>query len=262
MPFAKLHIIILAILSSNDSHALSMGKKPVLRRIRSAIAPFTLPWYENGLSFECTGCGKCCKVDGDVWLAPEEVSNIMSHVGYSSSDDTNNIDDEEKRIDLPSITDFRKKYIRAEISPTNDNNGDESQSWMCLKRKEGACIFLDQYGQCSIYSVRPVQCQTYPFWPSLLTDSDAWEEESVLPDNVDIREGTSDRHWSPDLGGCEGIMVMKSDDESETSIGVKDCDEDVVGIVDRKEIQSKMKAAAQHWKRFPVQEIKESTWYL
>lgn len=59
------------------------NKKPILRRIRSAI-PWSLPWYEDGLNFNCTGCGKCCKVDGDVWLAPEEVGSIMSHLGYSS----------------------------------------------------------------------------------------------------------------------------------------------------------------------------------
>lgn len=222
-------------------------KKPFLRRIRSVIAPFTLPWYEHGLNFECTGCGKCCKVDGDVWLAPEEVSNIMAQLGYST-DDANTVD----------RNDFRKKYIRAEVSPTN---GDESQSWMCLKRKEGACVFLDQSGQCSIYAARPVQCKTYPFWPSLLTDPEAWEEESVLPDNIEIPEGSIDRHWSPENGGCEGIMVRKSDAERRDKLNVQDCEEGV-GIVDRKEIHSKMKEAARHWKRFPVQEIKESTWYL
>ena len=150
-----------------------------------------------------------------------------------------------------SITEFRKKYVRAEISPTN---GDESQSWMCLKRKEGACIFLDQGGQCSIYAVRPVQCKNYPFWPSLLSDQDAWEDEAVLPDNIDLGDGTNDRHWSPDLGGCEGIMVEKADETEARP--------EREGFVDRKEIQSKKKETAQHWKRFPVQEIKESTWYL
>lgn len=178
----------------------------------------------------------------------------MAHLGYSNNDD----DDDDERNES-SVTDFRKKYIRAEVSPTS---GDESHSWMCLKRKEGACVFLDQGGQCSIYAARPVQCKTYPFWPSMLTDSQAWAEESVLPDNIEIRQGTSDRHWSPEFGGCEGITVEKSEDESQDGFDVRDC-EDVVGIVvDRKEIQSKMKAAARHWKRFPVQEIKESTWYL
>ena len=58
------------------------NKKPI--RIRPAFSLTLKPWYEDGLNFNCTGCGKCCKVDGDVWLAPEEVDSIMSHLGYSS----------------------------------------------------------------------------------------------------------------------------------------------------------------------------------
>ena len=33
-------------------------------------------------------------------------------------------------------------------------------------------------------------------------------------------------------------------------------------IVGREEITQKMKEAKKHWKRFPVEEIKRSTWYL
>ena len=135
---------------------------------------------------------------------------------------------------------------------------------MCLKRKENACIFLDQGGQCSIYDVRPVQCGTYPFWPSLLNNKKAWEDESVVPDNIAI-EGTHYRHWSPDLGGCEGIILDKSLSESVESmsdVASLDVDDGGCSIVARQEIELKKKAARKHWKRFPVDEIKETTWYL
>jgi hypothetical protein len=56
--------------------------------------------------------------------------------------------------------------------------------------------------------------------------------------------------------------LRKSDDDSEASGDVQYYEESIGNIVDRKEIQSKTKEAARHWKRFPVQEIKESTWYL
>mmetsp|Transcript_34496 Transcript_34496/g.83482 ORF Transcript_34496/g.83482 Transcript_34496/m.83482 type:complete len:261 (-) Transcript_34496:99-881(-) len=236
-------------------HALA-GERPFLRRIRSTVAPFSLPWYENGLKFDCTGCGKCCKVDGDVWLAPEEVDNIMTHLGYCDRGES-------------SIDDFRMKYVKAEVSPSD---GDNCQSWLCLKRKEGACIFLDPLGKCGIYDARPIQCSTYPFWPSILENQEAWKEESVLPDSVDVREGTNDRHWSPDLGGCEGIIIEKA---IESEIGLDNGNpihrDDLVDLLDegvessivaRQEIISKMRAAKKHWKRFPVKEIKESTWYL
>ena len=84
--------VVFAFLPYNCCNALAShrNKKPILRRIRSTIIPFSLPWFEDGLYFNCTGCGKCCKVDGDVWLAPEEVDSIMSHLGYSSVDEFRN----------------------------------------------------------------------------------------------------------------------------------------------------------------------------
>ena len=127
-----------------------------------------------------------------------------------------------------------------------------------------ACTFLNPIGQCSIYDVRPIQCRTYPFWPSILKNKQTWEEEAVLPDDIDIEEGTNDRHWSSELGGCEGIRLTNEDstthDTITTSIDVKQDEEST--IVQRQEIVSKMKAAKKHWKRFPIQEIKDETWFL
>jgi len=135
---------------------------------------------------------------------------------------------------------------------------------MCLKRKDDGCIFLNPIGQCSIYDVRPIQCRTYPFWPSILKNKQTWEEEAVLPDDIVIEEGTNDRHWSSELGGCEGISLTNEDSTTHdtiiTNADVKQ-DEDST-IVQRHEIISKMKAAKKHWKRFPIQEIKDKQWYL
>ncbi len=241
-------LLVVAFLLTDYCHALAKGNTPNLRKIRSAALKRG-HWYENGLKFECTSCGKCCKVDGDVWLAPEEVEQIMAFLGYNDSDKDASIDN------------FRKKYVRAEVTPSD---GNQSLSWMCLKRKENACIFLDQGGQCSIYDVRPVQCKTYPFWPSLLKNKEAWEDESVVPDNIVI-EGTLDRHWSPDLGGCEGIILDKSYCESEelaSKTASSNAEHGGYSVVSMQEIELKKKAAKKHWKRFPLDEIKETTWYL
>lgn len=234
--------IIVLFLILLTSHVDALANKPFIRKLRGVIPtnyPFSLPWYEDGLNFSCTGCGKCCKVDGDVWLAPEEVLPITQHLGLT-------------------LPEFRSNYIKAEIIPSD---GNDSESWMCLKRDEGACIFLGEDNKCSIYEHRPVQCRTYPFWPSLLSEEEAWMDEAVLPDEVTIKEGSSERHWSPELGGCEGIAIsttneMKEEDTLDLSV------EHASNIVQRKEIQAKMKLAKKHWKRFPVDEIKESTWYL
>ena len=80
--------VVFICLPYNCNALASHNKKPILRRFRSAFS--LKPWFEDGLNFNCTGCGKCCKVDGDVWLAPEEVDSIMSHLGYSSVDDFRN----------------------------------------------------------------------------------------------------------------------------------------------------------------------------
>ena len=251
MPSSPTPLLLAAALFLTDyyCHALAKANKPFIRKTRSA-APKRGRWYEDGLKFECTSCGKCCRVDGDVWLAPEEVERIITHLGYDDTDRDASIDH------------FRKRYVRAELTPSD---GDQSQSWMCLKRKEGACVFLDQGGQCSIYDVRPVQCSTYPFWPSLLKNKEAWEDESVVPDNIVI-DGTPHRRWSPDLGGCEGIILDKSNRESDVLLVSKTSNADAerggYSVVSMQEIELKKKAAKKHWKRFPVDEIKETTWYL
>ena len=241
------------LLHIHTSQALTQAQPPFLRRIRSVLPPnfpLALPWYEKGLDFSCTGCGNCCRVDGDVWLAPEEVANIIQVVD-----------------DVSSIDEFRKNYVRGELTPAD---GDLSQSWMCLKRKEGSCIFLDAAGQCGIYEVRPVQCRTYPFWPSILEKSEYWKEEAVLPDDMDVDEmKEGERHWSAENGGCEGIYIGKVIDAVAAMKDLTDVDleqlleqQRKVGIVEREEINAKRRESKAHWKRFPGEEIKRNSWYL
>jgi Fe-S-cluster containining protein len=43
---------------------------------------------------------------------------------------------------------------------------------------DGRCIFLDADGQCRVYSVRPLQCRTYPFWPEIVASAAAWRREA------------------------------------------------------------------------------------
>ncbi len=46
--------------------------------------------------------------------------------------------------------------------------------------QEGAqsCIFLNDGKKCSIYGARPMQCQTYPWWPELMRE-DVWALEGA-----------------------------------------------------------------------------------
>lgn len=104
------------------------------------------PWYKDGLRFECTGCGKCCTGSpGYVWITPEEIEKIADHLNLS-------------------LSDFSKRYLRV----VNGN--------YALKERIVTydCVFLDGK-QCSIYSLRPKQCKTFPWWVQNLQTPEDWE---------------------------------------------------------------------------------------
>lgn len=104
------------------------------------------PWYKEGLRFECTGCGKCCKGrPGYVWLNFEEMASIAEF------------------LKLP-FDQFTRKFVR-------QVNGDFS---LIEVGEENACVFLEG-NKCSIYEVRPKQCRTFPFWGKHLLAKENWE---------------------------------------------------------------------------------------
>lgn len=51
--------------------------------------------------------------------------------------------------------------------------------WRMLKYKPGSddCIFLGPDNKCAVHAVRPLQCATYPWWPELVADVEAWQRE-------------------------------------------------------------------------------------
>jgi Fe-S-cluster containining protein len=49
---------------------------------------------------------------------------------------------------------------------------------LALKEKPDYDCILWENG-CIAYQARPVQCTTYPFWDSLLTDKDSWNAEAL-----------------------------------------------------------------------------------
>ncbi len=51
--------------------------------------------------------------------------------------------------------------------------------------KSGRCAFLDKEDRCRIYSVRPRQCRTYPFWPEVLVCRSAWQAEARFCEGID-----------------------------------------------------------------------------
>jgi len=102
-------------------------------------------WYGEGLRFECTRCGDCCRGEpGFVWVNVEEASEIARFLGVGFGE-------------------FERMFLR------------RSGRRMSLVEKEnGDCIFWTQEVGCKVYEVRPLQCRTFPFWRSNLADRKAW----------------------------------------------------------------------------------------
>ena len=104
-------------------------------------------WYDDGLRFNCTQCNGCCGgAPGYVWVEEPEIARIAIFLG------------------MP-VHDFARRYCR--------------KVWWRTSLTEmpgGDCVFLSPRG-CQIYSVRPMQCRTFPFWPDLVETPARWEGE-------------------------------------------------------------------------------------
>jgi Fe-S-cluster containining protein len=102
-------------------------------------------WYAEGLCFECTRCGDCCRGEpGFVWVGRSEIARIAEFLGMSERE-------------------FRRRHCRrvfSRISLKELSNGD------CIFWKDG----------CTIYEARPRQCRTFPWWGPNLESPEAWRE--------------------------------------------------------------------------------------
>ncbi len=111
------------------------------------VIPEEKPWYSEGLRFECTGCGQCCTgAPGYIWVNDTEIQTLADYLKLPI--------DKFKRRFLRKVG---KRYSLVEYSKTYD------------------CIFLKD-NKCTVYSVRPTQCRTFPWWKENLSSPEAWHE--------------------------------------------------------------------------------------
>ena len=109
------------------------------------------PWYQDGLHFTCTMCGKCCTGEpGFVWVTEEEIAAIAAFR-------------QEKVAEVKALYTRRAKGKR-----TLREHGD------------GDCVFYDHQKGCTIYPVRPPQCRTWPFWESNIETPESWTRTTQI----------------------------------------------------------------------------------
>ena len=102
-------------------------------------------WYEKGLRFKCTGCGKCCTgSSGYVFLSELDLINLATHFSLTPQS-------------------FAKQYTRLV----------EGQYALLDRPNSDQCIFL-QDNQCRAYEARPTQCRTFPWWIQNLKKPKDW----------------------------------------------------------------------------------------
>jgi Fe-S-cluster containining protein len=111
------------------------------------------PFYAQGLRFSCTRCSACCRFEsGFVFLSEKDATLLGDALN----------------MEYKSFTEAYCRWIPAE-------NGDFQLS---LKEKSNYdCIFWAKspIEGCMVYEKRPLQCRSYPFWPTIVNDKDSWE---------------------------------------------------------------------------------------
>jgi Fe-S-cluster containining protein len=107
------------------------------------------PFYAAGLKFSCKRCSSCCRYDsGYVFLSEKDLKKLA---------DSLNMDKDR----------FVRTYCRWVTGMQ------EAESLSLKEKSNKDCVFWDS--GCSVYSFRPLQCSSFPFWPSILSSSESWK---------------------------------------------------------------------------------------
>ena len=139
--------------------------------------PADAPWYADGLKFTCTQCGNCCTGGpGYVWVSKEEIARLAEHLGITP----------EQTVERYC----RRVHGRLSFKERVQPNGEHDCIFLTEQparapkagagRKElapGEPVPLKRRG-CSIYTVRPLQCRTWPFWPENLGSKSEWDHSA------------------------------------------------------------------------------------
>lgn len=108
------------------------------------------PWYRAGLRFACQRCGHCCTGSGTVRVSDAEIERLAVRVGVGDAE-------------------FRAAYTRTL------RDGDVS----LRETRAKDCVFFDRESGCRVYSDRPRQCRSWPFWRNVIHSEERWQQEAL-----------------------------------------------------------------------------------
>ncbi len=116
--------------------------------LKQGLSHAPTPLDEDGLRFQCLGCGQCCTGEpGYVWVDAAEIAALAAAL----------------KLDVDQ---FERSYVRR-----------VGRKKSLIELPGGDCVFFDSRTRhCSLYDSRPTQCRTWPFWESNVRSPKAWEE--------------------------------------------------------------------------------------
>jgi Fe-S-cluster containining protein len=113
-------------------------------------------WYKEGLRFKCTGCGQCCTGSpGYVWINAQEMEAMAQALNIS-------------------LEAFTRKYTRKVGNRYSLREHPTTYDCVFLKGKK-----------CDVYTARPKQCRTFPWWPEHMKSPAHWEQVKERCEGVD-----------------------------------------------------------------------------
>ncbi|MPZ48856.1 MAG: YkgJ family cysteine cluster protein [Dehalococcoidia bacterium] len=138
-------------------------------------------WFEGGLRFQCTSCGKCCTgSSGSVQVSTADLERLANF------------------FELPAGT-FARRYTRVTKGRRALIDGPGSHD----------CVFLTGK-TCSVYEARPTQCRTYPWWIRNIRDPESWQEAGEVCEGINHPE-------APVIPASEILEQCRTDLENEAS---------------------------------------------
>ena len=116
-----------------------------------------LPFYAGGLRFSCKRCSQCCRHEsGFVFLSENDVIRMAGAM----------------KIGCEEFTLIYCRWV-PQVNCVAQLSLKEKSNMDCILWTRSAGTGGE--GGCSVYESRPLQCRSFPFWPSMLNSVDSWK---------------------------------------------------------------------------------------